>query len=39
VIDLNPHGVGILPAAAIALAFAIGVQRRNEDRRLATAHS
>jgi MFS family permease len=37
VIDLNPHGVGILPAAAIALAFAIGVLRRNEDRRVATA--
>jgi MFS family permease len=39
VIDLNPLGVGILPAAAVALAFGIGVLRRNEDRRVATAHT
>ncbi|HTW86067.1 MAG TPA: MFS transporter [Candidatus Sulfotelmatobacter sp.] len=38
-IDVNPHVVGILPAAAVALAFGIGVLRRAEDRRVARANA
>jgi hypothetical protein len=30
-IDLDPHLVGIVPAVAVSLAFAIGVLRRRYD--------